>query len=124
MNLGNTAQYLWNRRSFLFSIVNPAGLEPVKLDIRPGKTDKALWEDPQAGPVFGENDLYIGDNALQSAVSFSDLGHAYELPNSSFGAGTSDARTFLAGSYYFIPDEIEVFRYNGKLNMILVCSSI
>ncbi|KAJ7326511.1 hypothetical protein OS493_027455 [Desmophyllum pertusum] len=83
---GNTAQYLWNRRSFLFSIVNPAGLEPVKLDIRPGKTDKALWEDPQAGPVFGENDLYIGDNALQSAVSFSDLGHAYELPNSSFGA--------------------------------------
>lgn len=109
---------MWSTRSFLFSIVNSAGLGPVKLDLKPDKTDKALRQDPQSGPVFGENDLYIGDNADQSAVSFSDLGHAYELPNNSLGAGTVDARKFLAGSYKFIVDDIEVFYYGGKFSSV------
>lgn len=110
---------MWSARSFLFSIVNPAGIGPVKLNVRPEKTDKALRQDPQSGPIFGENDLYIGDNADQSAVSFSDLGRAYELPNNSFGAGTLDARKFLAGSYKFIVDDFEVFRYSGKFSVII-----
>lgn len=117
-----TAQHqdLWSSRSFLFSIVNSAGLGPVKLDLKPEKFGKALRQDPQSGPVFGENDLYIGNNADQSTVSFSDLGHAYELPNNSFDAGTLDARKFLAGSYKFIPDDIEVFYYGGKFSLIIV----
>ena len=102
---------MWSARSFLFSIVNPAGIGPVKLNIRPEKTDKALRQDPQSGPVFGENDLYIGDNADQSAVSFSDLGRAYELPDN------LDARKFFAGSYKFIVDDIEVFHYSGKFSL-------
>jgi len=111
---------MWSARSFLFSIVNPAGIGPVKLNIRPEKTDKALRQDPQSGPVFGENDLYIGDSADQSAVSFSDLGYAYELPDNPFGAGTLDARKFFAGSYKFIVDDIEVFRYVGKFSLTIV----
>lgn len=111
---------MWSSRSFLFSIENPAGLGPVKLALKPDKTGKALRQDPQSGPVFGENDLYIGNNADKSPVSFSDLGHAYELPNISFDAGRLDARKFLAGSYRFIPDEIEVFFYTGKLSLIVV----
>ena len=63
--------------------------------------------------MFGENDLHIGNYADVSAVSFSDLGHAYKLPTDSFEAGSVDARTFLAGSYRFIPDNIEVFYYQG-----------
>ena len=112
-------EQLWSARSFLFSIVNPAGIGPVKLNIRPEKTDKALRQDPQSGPIFGENDLYIGDKADQSAVSFSDLGRAYELPNNPSGAGTLDARKFFAGSYRFIVDDIEVFQYNGKFSLII-----
>lgn len=114
---GTTVEKLdmWSARSFLFSIVNPAGLGPVKLNIRPEKTDKALRQDPQSGPVFGENDLYIGDNADQSAVSFSDLGRAYEVPINSL-----DARKFFAGSYKFIPDDIEVFHYGGKFSLTIV----
>ena len=108
-----SAQYLRSKRAFLFSIVNPAGLGPVKLHVKPHKLDKALRRDPTAGPIFGENDLYIGDYSHGSAVSFSDLGHAYDLPNNTFEAGSLDARTFLAGSYKFIPDNIEVFGYAG-----------
>ena len=111
---------MWSARSFLFSIVNPADIGPVKLNIRPEKTDKALRQDPQSGPVFGENDLYIGDNADQSAVSFSDLGRAYELPVNHFGAGTLDARKFFAGSYKFIVDDIEVFCYGGKCSFHVI----
>jgi len=94
--------------------VNPAGHGPVKLEVKPNKFEKALRHDPNAGPVFGENDLYIGNHADGSAVSFSDLGQTYELPNNSFEAGSVDARTYLAGSYRFIPDNIEVFYYHGK----------
>ena len=112
-------EQLWSARSFLFSIVNPAGIGPVKLNIRPEKTDKALRQDPQSGPIFGENDLYIGDKADQSAVSFSDLGRAYELPNNPLGAGTLDARKFFAGSYKFVVDDIEVFQYGGKFSLII-----
>lgn len=72
-----------------------------------------MRRDPDAGPIFGENDLYIGNHIDGSAVSFSDLGHAYELPDNSFEVGSLDARTFLAGSYKFIPDNIEVFHYFG-----------
>ena len=111
---------MWSARSFLFSIVNPTGIGPVKLNIRPEKHDKALRQDPQKGPVFGENDLYIGDNANQSAVSFSDLGRAYELPDNPSGAGTLDARKFFAGSYKFIVDDIEVFYYSGKFSLTIV----
>ena len=111
---------MWSARSFLFSIVNPAGIGPVKLNIRPEKTDKALRQDPQAGPVFGENDLYIGDGADQSAVSFSDLGRAYELPHNPLGAAALDARKFFAGSYKFIVDDIEVFYYTGKFALTIV----
>ena len=116
---GTTVEQLWSARSFLFSIVNPAGIGPVKLNIRPEKTDKALRQDPKSGPIFGENDLYIGDKADQSAVSFSDLGRAYELPNNPSGSGTLDARKFFAGSYKFIVDDIEVFQYNGKFSLII-----
>ena len=96
-------------------MVNPFGIGPVKLEVRPHKYDKAVRHDPGSGPVFGENDLYIGHHADASAVSFTDLGHAYELPNDTFVAGSLDARTFLAGSYHFIPDNIEVFYYHGML---------
>lgn len=106
---------MWSARSFLFSIVNPAGIGPVRLNIRPENTDKALRQDPQLGPVFGENDLYIGDNANETAVSFSDLGRAYELPDNLL-----DARKFFAGSYKFMVDDIEVFYYSGKFTLTIV----
>ncbi|XP_074627543.1 uncharacterized protein LOC141885641 [Acropora palmata] len=104
--------YLPSRTTFLFSLVNPAGLGPVKLDVKQDKFDKALRNVREAGPVFGEGDLYIGNHIDGSAVSFSDLGHAYKLPNESFVLGSEEARTFFAGSYKFVPDNVEVFYYH------------
>ena len=110
-------EYLSSSKAFLFSLVNPAGLDPVKLDVRRDKFDKALRNIKEAGPVFGEGDLYIGNHIDGSAVSFSDLGHAYKLPNESFVVGSEEARTFFAGSYKFVPDNVEVFYYHGKFSL-------
>ena len=86
----------------------------MKLDVRQDKFDKALRNVREAGPVFGEGDLYIGNHIDGSAVSFSDLGHAYKLPNESFVLGSEEARTFFARSYKFVPDNVEVFYYHGR----------
>lgn len=100
--------------AFLFSLINPEGCPPFKLKIKPGFTSKAAQSNSHSGPVFGLNDLYLGD------VFFSDLGQAYDLSNiscivSSNGTNIQErARHLLAGSYYFVPDEIEVFEYVGK----------
>lgn len=97
--------------------MNPAGLGPVKLDVKQDKFDKAFRNVREAGPVFGEGDLYIGNHIDGSAVSFSDLGHAYKLPNESFVLGSEEARTFFAGSYKFVPDNVEVFYYHGRFSL-------
>jgi hypothetical protein len=50
-------------RAFLFSIVNPAGLAPMKLPLTGKSNNKAVYCDPSYGPVFGwgGNDLCIRD---------------------------------------------------------------
>ena len=59
------------------------------------------------GPTFGGgHDIYIANNAAYSSSSYSYL-YTYSPP-SGYSSGRS---TFLAGSYYFTPNEIETFFY-------------
>jgi hypothetical protein len=101
-----------SQSAFLFSLNNPEGCPPFKLKIKPNFASKAAKSHEYSGPVFGLNDLYIG------AYSFSDLGQAYDLSNltcnqSSINMTQERARRLFAGSYYFFPDEVEVFEYVG-----------
>ena len=41
-------------------------------------------------------------------ISYSNLGHEYSPP-SGHSYGSSFTKSFLAGSYHFQPDEVEVF---------------
>jgi hypothetical protein len=91
-------------RAFLFSIVNPAGLAPMKLPLTGERNGNAVWCHPSWGPVFGGGrDLYIHDNWNTGKNSYSRLGSSYTLPPG------QDKKTFLAGSEYFLVAEIEVF---------------
>ena len=57
------------------------------------------------GPTFGGgHDIYIANNAAYSSRSYSY--HYTYGPPSGYGYGLS---SFLAGSSYFTPDEIETF---------------
>ena len=59
------------------------------------------------GPTFGGgHDIYIANNAANSSSSYSYF--STYLPPSGYSSGWS---SFLAGSYYFTPDEIETFFY-------------
>ena len=61
------------------------------------------------GPTFGGGyDIYISDYASYSARSYSNLGYTYGPPRGCSYDSTF-AKTFLAGSQNFQPDEIETF---------------
>ena len=106
----------YDSQAFLFSVVNKPGWAPVKLN-QTGKysdvNSDSVYSCSSNGPSFGKNrDLYISSYATYSSNSHSDLGFTYSPP-SGYSYGSSFARTFLAGSYQFTPDEIETF-YNKK----------
>ena len=82
------------------------------MDVKLSQRDVAASSNQSTGPIFGMNDLHIGDKANVGLRSFSDLGRGFQLSRHS--ASSVEARNFLAGSYYFIPDDIEVFSYEGE----------
>ena len=55
------------------------------------------------GPSFGD-DIEIADNANSNSYSYARLGVFYPAP-----AAVQDRYIILAGTYYFSPDEVEVF---------------
>ena len=61
------------------------------------------------GPAFGRGgDILISHYASSNSNSFSSLGYTYSPP-SGYSYGSTFATTFLAGTYYFTPDEVETF---------------
>ena len=91
--------------------MNKPGWEPVTFR-PPGKYrsyQHAIYGDPRYGPTFGSGyDIYIAPHASSNTNSYSNLGHGYSLP-AGHSYGGSFTRSFLAGSYNFQPDEVEVF---------------
>ena len=97
--------------AFLYSLVNKYGSQPVKL-YQTGKHEgQALDICYNWGPRFGGGpDLFIASYASTQPKSFSNLGHTYSLPTGyNFIHGNYPAASFLAGTKYFQPDEVEVF---------------
>ena len=61
------------------------------------------------GPTFGNgHDIYIASYASSNTDSYTSLGHTYSPP-SGHSHSSSFTQSFLAGSYTFQPDEVEVF---------------
>ena len=89
------------RQAFLFSFVNPSGLEPIKLSLITGKEEYGIKCHSSCGPVFGGGcDLLIPDNAnITSGCSL--LGDTYQCPPGqqyTFFLG-DDLETFMVTDY-------------------------
>ena len=99
--------------AFLFSLVNKPGWAPVTFR-PPGASysyESAIFSCSSQGPTFGNNngyDIYIRTDGSPNAYSYSHLGFTYNPP-SGYSYADEFAQSFLAGSYSFHPDEIEVF---------------
>jgi hypothetical protein len=64
-----------------------------------------MYDHSSYGPTFGGNhDIHVADNANSNSNSYTNAGHAYQLP-----AG-QDAQTFFTSARNFQAAEIEVFR--------------
>ena len=103
-----------SKEAFLFSLVNPYGVQPVKMPgifvPRGGKKQGNIARNRLLGPAFGKGsawryDLLIVAKANESRKSFSHLGAYYECPEG------KDGELFLAGTSEFLVADYEVFEF-------------
>ncbi len=92
--------------AFIFSLTNKDN-KPVKMKIDPNEHQCAILCHSNCGPIFGP-DIQITGNANTTMYSYSNLGCSYKHPQ--YAYRTNEAKTFLAGSYNFQLDEIEVYQ--------------
>ena len=103
--------YRSDSTAFLFSLVNKPGWGPVTFR-PPGVAysyEYAIYSCYTEVLLFGSgSDIYLASDASSNKDSNSRLGHTYNPP---YGhkIGSEFAESFLAGSRYFQPDEVEVF---------------
>ena len=111
LKLGYSCSFYYDSSAFLFSLVNKPGWQPLKLDQtgRYSYQRNSIYSCSSYGPIFGgASDLRIPNNAASNTNSYSNLGHTYSPPPGN-SYTSSFTQSFLAGSYYFRPDEVEVF---------------
>ena len=99
--------YASSSKSFIYSLYNINGYAPVKLQIKSGQNQYAIYRYSSYGPTFGGgHDIHISNNAASNRQSYTYCGRTYPLPP---GYSSSGSCTFYAGSYKFTPTDIEVF---------------
>jgi hypothetical protein len=104
--LDSFSGYKSDANAFVFSLTNKDN-KPVKKKIDPNENEYAIICDFEYGPTFG-SDIKIDNNANSSINSSSNLEKSYRHPQYSFG--TKEASIFMAGSYEFQLDQIEVYQ--------------
>ena len=103
-----SGRYQYDSKAFLFSLVNKPGWAPVKLS-QSGQNRYSIYFYSSYGPTFGGgHDINIKNYASSNSNSYSNLGYTYSPPSGHSYTSTF-ARTFLAGTYKFTPDEVETF---------------
>ena len=83
------------------------------MNLKSDKLGKAAKQKSEYGPIFGDNDIVINLQPTLITESSSNLDNSFKFPAElSF---TSDERdNLLAGSKYFLVDDMEAFYYIGK----------
>ena len=89
--------------AFIFSLNNNEGLELFVSKVNKEYSRFAIMRWSYYGPRFGSN-VFIRDNANSNSNSRAGLDTPYSVP-----PAVQDSNTVLAGTWYFSPDEVEVF---------------
>ena len=94
----------------MFSLRNNDDLPPFKAPLKDENDGMAIYRQNGIGPTFGGgHDFYIADHAVSN--SYTNFGDTYQPP-SGYTFGQTNTASLLAGSYFFIPSEIEVLYIN------------
>ncbi len=93
-------------QSFLFTLINPSGNEPVKII---GNRDSSILCCSKFGPTFGNtkvyNDLQVWSNFTPRA-GYLTLGYGFKRPEN------VQSSTYFTGKSPFDISELEVFKVN------------
>ncbi|XP_046839690.1 uncharacterized protein LOC124433873 isoform X3 [Xenia sp. Carnegie-2017] len=109
INWGSSC-YRSSSSTYLFSLRNKDNLSPFISAVY-RNSGSAICASATYGPTFGGgHDLYIRNNANKYKNSYTNFGYTYRPP-SGYNYGSSNTQALLAGSYYFTPDEVEVYYY-------------
>ena len=94
--------------AFIFSLTNKDN-RPLKIKVDPNEDEQAIFGNYDFGPSFGGgHDIHVANKANKTMASYSNLGKSYKHPQ--YAYRSNEAETFLAGSYQFRLDEIEVYQ--------------
>ncbi len=105
----------WNYdiNAFIFSLRRTGNFNKERLNVTHSSISISCSFDD--GPIFGNRnniDILVSNNSNQNYKSYSDLGYSYQLPkNITFGS--FEAKSYLAGSFYWKTTEIEVYQVNS-----------
>ena len=83
------------------------------MNLKSDKLDKAAKHEAQSGPIFGDNDILINSQPTSITESSSNLDNSYEFP-SELSLTSNERDNLLAGSKYFLVDDMDAFYYEGK----------
>jgi hypothetical protein len=104
----NSGNYRHDLNSFIFSLNNINNNNNQRFKLKWSKNNYSIYCANNCGPTFGAgNDLHIADKSNSNTDSYSNIGKSYTHSNLVYGS--NEARTFLAGSFNFQVEEIEVF---------------
>ena len=90
--------------AFLFSLINK-DKQLIKMKVNNNGTNAICCHSDYGLTFFG--DIFICNNANTANGSISNLGQSYTHPQ--YAYNSIEAKSFLAGSYTFQIDEIEVY---------------
>ena len=99
--LGSSFKVMPDSQSFLFTLVNPSGNEPIKINPKPVA---AIQCRSGIGPTFGDSTRYIDLTVWQPfGASYLDLGNGFTCPEN------VNRSAYFAGVSPFQVSELEVF---------------
>ena len=78
----------------------------------------SIYGNGNYGPTFGGgHDFYISNGAGSNTNSYANIGHSYVLPLG-YKYHTSQTKNLLAGSYNFMPQDVEVLYKTGRADRL------
>jgi len=106
--IGSSTKAIPDSQSFLFTLVNPSGNEPVKMAPKPGAS---ILCNSNLGPTLGTTQYYdllvwSVSSTNDSVSSHLDLGHGFVCPDS------INKNSYFTGRNPFEISELEVFQVN------------
>ena len=112
---GECLEVVQSKQAFLFSLVNPFGIGPVRIPAEENESGCSIVCDSKYGPTFGRNlvtttgkylsYLHISDNANSSRSSYCSLSGKFSCPERKTGD------LFFTGAEKFNVDDYEVFEF-------------